>query len=135
MKKKDLIAAIAGCLMLLAYLVMPYVKFGPASVSMYDVLKNDFSIFSLLFLLSSVFLVVFSLREKFGIADKIAVPEMVAFLLPVIFLLCMILFKSKEMKAAMMLASYGIGFYLCVLAAIVVAVLPWVKSPILEEKV
>jgi hypothetical protein len=37
--------------------------------------------------------------------------------------------------AAMMLASYGIGFYLCVLAAIVVAVLPWVKSPILEEKV
>ncbi|MBQ7461718.1 MAG: hypothetical protein IJS63_05610 [Bacteroidaceae bacterium] len=162
MKKKNLIIVIASCVMLLAYFVLPFITgvkasaFGESetqntddTVSMFYMLKDSGTpalsiILLVLTLCSSLYLLLDSFRDKlkdFSFIEKIVIPEKVAFLLPVILvLLVRFLYKPKGMELLSGLGAkismvYGMGFYLFLLAAIVVAALVWVKSPALEEKV
>lgn len=145
MKKKNLIIVIASCVMLLAFLVFAYIKFGDKSTSMFDMMKNDAPIMAflilLLLLLSPIYLLLDSFRENLKknipVVEKIVIPEKVALLLPLIlFFLYFFYLKSMPLIGDLMKeGTYGLGFYLYLLAGIAVAVLPWVKSPILEEKV
>ena len=161
MKNKKLIIVVASCLMLLAYFAMPYIasikvsSFGMSqtekvNLSLFEGLKEattvlDF-LFMLLVLLAPLYLLldVFrnKLKESVPAVEKMIIPEKVALLLPLIFIILERLFDDEIEPIANEIAQglanfsvqYGSGFYLYLVAAIVVAVLPWVKHPLLEEE-
>lgn len=161
MKKKNLIVVVASCLMLLAYFAMPYIasfkvsSFGIShaeklNLSLFDDLKDADSVFDFLFtlllLLSPLYLLMDVFREKLKenvpIVEKIVIPEKVALTLPLELIVITGLFINSIKPAlnelvqglAKFSVEYGSGFYLYLVAAIVVAALPWVKHPLLEEE-
>lgn len=160
MKNKNLIIVVAGCLMLLAYFALPYVasikvsSFGMShsekvNLSLFDGLKEASTILDfllmLLVLLAPLYLLldVFrdKLKESVPAVEQIVIPEKVVSLLPLIFIILERLFDDELEPVANTIAQglanfsvqYGSGFYLYLFAAIVVAVLPWIKQPILDK--
>ena len=162
MKNKRIIIVVASCLMLLAYFAMPYANIKVSSFLMsdelsftqFDDLKDadtilDF-LLSLLILLSPLYLLLDVFRENLQeivpIVKKIIISEKVTLLLPLILIVFQRLYVESIIPAfneiieaysegyADFSIEYGSGFYLYLVAAIVVAVLPWVKQSLLEEE-
>ena len=145
MKKKNLIIVVASCIMLLAYFALPCIsgiripELDPSRTestahSLFDMLTDKaptmaFLIF-LLLLLAPLYLLLDAYLEKF--IKKVILPRKIVFLLPLILIVCLRVLMNSFMSTGNDLPRvgvFGIGFYLYLAAAVVVAVLPWVKNP------
>lgn len=138
MKKRDLIVVVASGIMLFAFLALPVlsVKTFGFSLTMFKILINSkslwFSIVLLLMLLAPLYLIFDKYREKLKFMAKIVIPSKIATLLPIILFLLFLYGINSTSRGVT--PTKDVGFYFYFLAAIVVAILPFIKHGALEDK-
>lgn len=143
MNKRMLINVVASGLMVLAHLFMPLWSMKVKvmvigivdSASMFRTLTETKNIFwflvLLLLLLVPIYLLLDIFREKIPFMKKVVIPSKVATLLPLV-LSILITFDLLSVPD-MVEIELGFGYYIYLLAAIVVAVLPWVNHAYLGK--
>lgn len=152
MKNKRLIIIVACSLMIVAYFTIPVIasikvtvmgisQSTKYSIYMFRALTSNntsfwFFLIYFLLLLAPIYLLMDvyrkKIQEKISVMAKIVIPEKVAMLLPLILIILLALSISNTIGSNASVV-YGIGFYLYLLAAIVLAILPWVNNPLLEN--
>lgn len=136
MKKRQLTVVVASALMVLAHVALPLITVPKMnfSVTMFKMLTGNSSVWGfillLLALLVPLYLLLDVFREKVPALAKVVIPAKVASLLPII-VVVLLTFEISGNKGIPV--DKGIGYYIYLLAAIVVAVLPYVKHPALED--
>ena len=149
MKRKNLIIMVSSLVMLIAYFVLPTIsgiripEYDPfrtqdAAHTMFDMLTGQaptiaFLMF-LLLLLAPLCLLPYAFRNKLKkkapFVAKLLLPQKIAYLLPLILIISLRLLMKSFMQTGTDLSRtpvFGSGFYLYLIAAIVVAVLLLVR--------
>lgn len=141
MTKRKLINTVACGLMIMAHLFMPIVSVKVMGIeiinwiSMFEALTGNKNVFwflvLLLLLLVPIYLLLDIFREKVPFMQKIVIPPKIATLLPLVLSILIIFdfFAGNDMVKK----EIGLGYYIYLLAAIVVAVLPRVNHPSLDK--
>lgn len=136
MERKRLIVVIASALMILAFIGLPVISvstFGFSATMLDMLMKNSSIMFTLLLLLmlfAPIYLILDVYRDRLPFMDKIKIPTKIALLVPII---CFIIYTIVLSSGKGITPDKDSGYYIYLLAAIVIAILPFVKHPSLEK--
>lgn len=155
MKRKELIIMVCSLVMLIAYFVLPTIS--GIRIPEYDLSRTEDSpntlfnmltdkapatafIIFLLLLIAPLYLLLDAFRDKLKKAipfiKSVRLPQKMAYLLPLILIICLRLLMKSFMQTGIDLPRdpvFGSGFYLYSIAAIVVAIMPWISCRSLKE--
>lgn len=138
MERRRLIVVVASALMILAFIGLPVISvstFGFSATMLEMLFKNSsvmFVLLQLLMLLAPIYLILDVYRDRLTFMEKIKIPAKIVSLIPVIcFIIFTIVLSSGSGRGVK--PDKGSGYYIYLLASIVVAVLPYVKHPSLEK--
>lgn len=138
MERKRLIVVIASALMILAFIGLPVISvstFGFSATMLDMLMKNSsimFTLLLLLMLLAPIYLIIDVYRDRLPFMEKVKIPAKIASLIPVVcFIIFTIVLSSGSGRGIK--PDKDSGFYIYLLVAIVIAVLPYVKHPSLEK--
>ena len=138
MERKRLIVVIASALMILAFIGLPVISvstFGFSATMLDMLMKNSsimFTLLQLLMLLAPIYLIMDVYRDRLPFMEKVKIPTKITSLIPVVcFIIFTIVLSSGSGRGIK--PDKDSGYYIYLLAAIAIAILPFVKHQSLEK--